>query len=176
MRKLVALAALGPVLLVLLPATPGRAAQRICVPGEPHTCAVGNQPFDLPVSRCGFPISVGVVSDREYVIHDTFLADGTQIQRITGELVLSFTNTTSGKKTVIENVSGPSTSTFAPDGSGSFHGQGRSWLSFGPRGQANTGEPGLVFTDGDVVVGFSGNVATSFSLSGTQADGCALLG
>jgi hypothetical protein len=175
MRKLVALAALGPVLLVLLAATPGRAAQRICVPGEPHTCAVGNQPFDLPLSRCGFPIGVGVVSDREYVIHDTFLADGTEIQRITGELVLSFTNTTTGK-TVTENVSGPSTSTFAPDGSGRFQGQGRSWLSFGPLGQANTREPGLVFTDGVVVVGFSGNVATSFSLSGTQVDGCALLG
>jgi hypothetical protein len=176
MRKLVALPVLGLVLLVvLLPATPGRAADRICVPGEPHSCAVGNQPFDLPVSRCGFPISVGVVSDREYVIHDTFLPDGTEIERITGELVLSFANTVTGK-TVIENVSGPSTSTFAPNGSGSFEGQGRNWLSFGPGGQANTREPGLVFTDGDVVVGFSGNVATSFSLSGTQVDGCALLG
>jgi hypothetical protein len=81
MRKLVALG------LVLLPSTRGRAAERICVPGEPHTCAIGNQPFDLPSSRCGFPISVGIVSDREYVIHDTFLADGTEIERISGELV-----------------------------------------------------------------------------------------
>ncbi len=135
---------------------------------------MGNQPFVLRESRCRFPIGIAVVSDREYVIHDTLLADGTEIQRITGELVPSFTNTTTGG-TVIENVSGPSMSTFAPDGSGSFQGQGRSWLSFGPKGQANTAEPGLVFTDGGVTAGFSGNVARSFSLSGTQVDGCALL-
>lgn len=88
--------------------------------------------------------------------------------------MLGFTNLDSGTS-VVRNVSGPSTSVTAPDGSGSFEGQGESWLSFGPHGQTNTGEPGLVFTEGDVVVTFTGNVATGFSLSGTQVDGCALL-
>src|SRR5258708_34290723 len=135
MRKLVILAALGLMMLGWVPA--GSAAASTCVPGEPHTCAVGNQPLVLPPSRCGFPISVAVVSDKEYVIHDPFLADGTEVQQITGQLVLSFTNTATGK-TIVENVSGPETWITAPDGSGSFEGQGNSCLSFGPHGQANT--------------------------------------
>ena len=41
----------------------------------------------------------------------------------------------------------------------------------------NTGQPGLVFTDGPVTVESTGIVATTFTLApgGSQVDGCALL-
>lgn len=178
MRKLVILGTVGLMMLAWIPA--GGAAGSTCVPGDRDSCAVsigkGTPPsLDLPALRiCPFPIHVVVVSNNEHVIHDTFLVDGTEIQQITGWLVLSFTNT-STSKTIVENVSGPQTSISAPDGSGSFEGLGTNWLAFGPRGQANTGEPGLVFTSGHVVVTFDGPVATSFSLDGTQVSGCALL-
>jgi len=174
MRRLVAVVVLASIPLVSV--HPVGAATRPCAPGEPHTCIVDNL-ADLDgavLHGCGFPVQIGVVDSKEYVIHDSFLADGTEVQRVTGQLVLRFTNLDSGKS-IVENVSGPSTSTLSPDGGGSFEGQGRSWLAFGPRGQGNTGEPGLVFTDGNVIVAFTGHVATSFSLSGTQVNGCALL-
>ena len=62
-----------------------------------------------------------------------------------------------------------------PDGSGTFQGRGNNWLGFGPNGQANTGEPGLVFTSGLVTVTFAGGTAQTFSLNGHQENGCALL-
>jgi hypothetical protein len=140
-----------------------------------HRIPVDNTDFVLGPSRCGFSISVHVVSDKEFYVKTTTLADGTLIQRGTGKLVLSFTNLNPGGKTIVENVSGPFTFTTYPDGSGVFDGQGNSSLSFGPISQANTGEPGLVFTSGHVVVTFGGNVAQSFTLSGSQTNGCELL-
>ena len=66
--------------------------------------------------------------------------------------------------------------TTSPDGSsGTFHGEGRNWLAFGPHGQANTREPGLVFTSGKVTVTSAKGTAQRFSLNGTQENGCALL-
>lgn len=58
-----------------------------------------------------------------------------------------------------------------------FVGDGSNWLALGPNGRANTGEPGLVFTNGHVVVDSIGKnpaTATSFSLGpdSTQEDGC----
>jgi hypothetical protein len=72
-------------------------------------------------------------------------------------------------------LSGPTTETDRPDGSGILVGEGQNWFSFGPIGQGNTGEPGLVFTNGLVVIEFSGGAATSFSLQSTQINGCDLL-
>jgi hypothetical protein len=40
---------------------------------------------------------------------------------------------------------------------------------------ANTGEPALVVTNGLAIVTFDGNVATSFSLTGTQENLCQTL-
>ena len=141
-----------------------------------HRVPVGNTPFDVGPQVCGFPIHVGIVSDNEYFTHQTTLADGTLIQQVNGRLVVSLTNTDSGK-TIVKNESGPGTFTSYPDGSFLFDGLGHSFNFFGPIGQANTGEPGLVLTSGHVVVHYSATTgaADSFTLSGTQTNGCTLL-
>jgi len=66
-------------------ASPGNGAVRV---------PLGNEPSDLGPEYCGFPIHVGIVSDNEYIIHDTFHTDGTEILRITGKLIQSFTTKT----------------------------------------------------------------------------------
>jgi hypothetical protein len=129
--------------------------------------------FTLPNNRCGFPIRVDVVSNKECQDVVT-LADGTTVTRITGRLVLSFTNTVTGF-TITRNVSGPTTETVHPDGSGTFVGEGQNWFSLGPLSQANTKEPGLFFTSGLVVLQIAGGAVTDFSLNGTQVNGCELL-
>jgi len=81
-----------------------------------------------------------------------------------GELFLTFAHlNASGAliKAVTEDVGGPTTVTGYPDGRGLFEGTGKNWLSFGPRGRANTGQPGLVFTDGPVAVESTGIVGIS---------------
>jgi hypothetical protein len=93
--------------------------------------------FMLPDNRCRFPIRVDVVSNKECQDVVT-LADGTTVTRIRGRLVLSFTNTITNF-TITRNVSGPTTETVHPDGSGTFVGEGQNWFSFGPASQANTG-------------------------------------
>ena len=155
------------VIAAVASASPGKGAVRV---------PVGNAPFDLDASVCGFPIHVGVVADKEYVIHDTTLADGTEVVQITGKLFLSFTNVDTGK-TIVENVSGPGTETFPPDGSFVFHGLGNGVFIFDQSSQASIGEPGLVFWSGKLVVTFPPTgPAQSFTLSGNQTNGCALLG
>ena len=124
--------------------------------------------------NCTFPVGIAVVTNNEYQ-DVTTLADGTTVQKITGNLVLSFTNENT-QKTIEKNVSGPTTRTTSPDGSsGTFQGEGPNWLAFGPHGQANTGEPGLVFTSGLVTVTSASGTAQTFSLNGHQDNGCALL-
>jgi hypothetical protein len=66
--------------------------------------------------------------------------------------------------------------TLHPDGSVLFDGQGQNVQFLDPVSQANTGEPGLVFTTGHLVALYDANgVAQRFTLSGHQTDGCALL-
>ena len=124
------------------------------------------------INTCGFPIDVKVVTNKEYQTVTT-LADGTTVTKITGNLVLSFTNSTGF--TITRELSGPTTSTNHTDKSGTFVGGGNNFFTFGPTSQGNTGEPGLVFTSGLVVVDYNGNFATSFSLHGMQVNGCDLL-
>ena len=131
-------------------------------------------PFTLPLNRCGFPIAVGVVSNNEFQDVVT-LADGTIITRITGKLVLSFTNTVTGF-TIVQNVSGPSTEIDHPDGTITEILEGHSWFGFGPISQGNIHQPGLVFTSGRVVLQVAGGAVTIFSLSGKLVNGCELLG
>ena len=152
-------------LAAIIPASPVQAAR---VP-------VGNTPGTLPANRCGFPVDIGIISDNEYQ-DVTTLADGTTITKITGHLVESFTNHNDTSKTIIRNVSGPTTTTVHPDGTATEVGGGNNWWGFGPFSQMNTGEPGLVFTTGRIVIEIDNQGhATSFSLSGTQENGCALL-
>jgi len=127
-------------------------------------------PFTIPANRCGFEIDVAVVSNNEF--NDvTTLPDGTTITKTTGKLVLSFTNADTGF-TIVRNVSGPAIVTSHPDGTGTFVAEGLNWFAFGPVSQGNTGEPGLVFTSGLVVLEFANGFVTSFSLQGTQVNGC----
>lgn len=130
-------------------------------------------PFQLPAILCGFPIDVGVVLNNEFQDVVT-LDDGTQITHITGNLVLSFTNTDTGF-TITRELSGPTTRTEYPNGTGVFVGEGLNWFGFGPNSQKNTGQPGIVFTRGLVTLTFNGNVINSFALKGKQENGCNLL-
>jgi hypothetical protein len=125
---------------------------------------------NFPDTSTFFKVDVNPVANKEKVT----TTGGGDVVSTTGKLVLSFTNETT-QKTIVKNVSGPTTVTTNPDGSGTFQGTGINWLGFGPHGQANTGEPGLVFTSGLVTVTFAGGTAQTFSLNGHQENGCALL-
>ena len=179
MRKLI-IGAVSAVALLGAPAAAGAAA----APGPtPITDPLGsgspNGSITLPAGHnCAFAVDIAVVTNKE--IQDvTTLTDGSTVTKISGTLVLNFKNHTTGK-TIKEDVSGSATRTFSADlSSGTFQGQGPSWLAFGPHSQATTGEPGLVFIKGRVTVKFAivKQVFTiqKFSLSGSQQNGCTLL-
>lgn len=132
------------------------------------------QPYSIPAGAvCSFQIDIGVVANNEYQTVTT-LDDGTIVTMATGRLVLSFTNHETGF-TIVRNVSGPSTRFDFSDDTGTFVLEGLSFFTFGPISQQNTGEPGLVFTSGRVVLQFHGNIVNSFSLAGEQVNGCELL-
>jgi hypothetical protein len=179
MRKLI----IGTIMAVALLGLPAAAEAATAAPlartpvTDPLHSGSPNGPIMLPATRCAFPVDIAVVTNNEFQ-DVTTLADGTTVTKITGNLVLSFKNDTTGK-TIVKNVSGPTTTTTNPDDSSTFQGGGPNWLTFGPIGQANTGEPGLVFTSGLVTVTskiVNGlRTAQSFSLNGHQDNGCALL-
>ncbi len=178
MRKLI----IGAVTAVALLGAPAAAAAATAAPlaRTPVTDPLGsgspNGSITLPANHnCVFPVDIAVVTNNEFQ-DVTTLADGTTVTKITGNLVLSFKNDTSGK-TIEKNVSGPTTTTTPPAGNVTFRGRGRNWLAFGPHGQMNTMEPGLVFTSGlvTVMINPANGTAQSFSLNGTQENGCALL-
>lgn len=137
-----------------------------------------NSSFDQ--TYCGFPLHAAVVTDKEYY-RETILPNGNVIDKYSGTLVLSFTNTGNGK-TVVLDLSGPFTATTyydgsQPDGSTLYDQRGTSYFDVNPAAQAATGEPGLIITTGHAVVLYgptSGDLKT-FSLSGQQIDGCALI-
>jgi hypothetical protein len=134
----------------------------------------------------------------------TTLADGTPIPGgfvaqsdppsypnvTSGPLVESFTNETT-QKTIVRNVSGPNWFTYDPTpkvpgalATGTYVATGNTYQLFGPLSEAalkaaGIHEPTLVFTSGLLVMRFvvtqEGAYVTSFSLKGTQQDGCALL-
>jgi hypothetical protein len=134
-------------------------------------------PNPLTAGRfCAFAVEVAVVTNKE-VESTTSLPDGSTVIRVKGNLVLSFQNLSTGK-TIQRNVSGPTTTTISPDGkSGTETGGGNNWFTFGPNGQKNTGEPGLIFTSGNFAATFTtaDNTAHTFTLNGTQENGCTLL-
>jgi hypothetical protein len=98
------------------------------------------EPFTLPAMPfCGFPIDVGLVSNKEFQ-DVTTLADGTTVTQIRGTLKLSFT---ANGITIVRNVSGPTTTIVHPDGTGTFIGEGENYFIFGPNSRDNTHEPPL---------------------------------
>ena len=132
-------------------------------------------PFTLPAGVIceSFAVDVGVILNEERQ-EKTTLPDGTTITEIKGKLVLSFKNDATGR-TITRDVGGPTTTIVRSDGTGTEFGTGSNWWGFGPTSKANTGEPGLVFTNGLVVLKFTGNVVTRFTLAGRQVNACDLL-
>jgi len=169
-------AAAGHVILANATCTPTPGAPCFTRMPCPSSCAA---PPDLPAGQyCPFRVDIGVVTDREYEETLTF-NDGAMITRDAGPLVLSFKNHNTGK-TIVRNVSGRTTTIIAPgQATGTFTGTGSNWLAFGPNGRSNTGEPGLAFTRGFVVVEFDNTTGTTtgFALDpdASQVNGCALL-
>jgi hypothetical protein len=136
-------------------------------------------PPSLPGGQfCQDPINVGVVVNNEWENIVTF-ADGTTLTQVAGPLVLSFTNASPNGKTIFRDESGTTTTIVYPNQTGTERGAGNNVWEFGPLSQINTDEPGLVFTSGPVAITFNLNLsppqATSFSLHGTQVNGCSLL-
>ncbi len=181
MRNLI-IGAVAAAALLGAPAAAGAAAADPPPPWMPVTdpthsgSNVPNSTNTLPAGHfCPlFAVDVAVVTNNEFE-QVTTLANKDTVTKIRGNLVLSFKNDTSGK-TLDENVSGPTTETDSPDGSsGTFQGEGPNWFAFGPKGRANTGEPALVFTKGQVTTSFADGATQAFSLNGTQENGCALL-
>lgn len=177
------LVVLVPVLTILAGATSARAA------GPDPTCYAGTSK--------AFNFSVNNLVNNETTVN---LADGTPIpgglvaqssinppipaSRTTGSFVNSYTNETTGK-TITRNISGPTWVTWDPTptvtgaiATGTEVATGNNGNVFGPLSQANIDEPALTFTSGLLIIHFAvipPMVATSFSINGTQEDGCALL-
>jgi hypothetical protein len=173
------------------------AAALLCAPvtaGAATAVPLGSTPADSPWSPnpssnilpnpnplaagqfCAFAVQVAIVTNKE-VENTTTLPDGSTVIKVKGNLVLSFQNLSTGK-TIERNVSGPTTTTISPDGSsGTETGGGNNWFTFGPDGQANTGEAGLIFTSGRFTATFTtaDNTAHKFTLDGHQENGCTLL-
>lgn len=179
MRKLI-IGAVTAAALLGAPAAAGAAAAPKPTPvTDPLGSGSPNGSITLPAgNNCAFAVDIAVVTNKE-VQEVTTLADGTAVAKVSGTLVLNFKNHTTGK-TIKEDVSGSATRTVSADfSSGTFQGKGPNWLTFGPNGQASTGEPGLVFVNGVVTVKFAlvkkAFTVQKFSLSGSQQNGCALL-
>jgi hypothetical protein len=173
-------------LLVLLITTALRVVAATAVAAAADPVPVNNQPFTLPQQTIapngkvagfcpGFTVHVDVVRDTEVATTTrTPPPDKTIVRLVTGTLIERYANVATGK-TIVRNVSGDTTTTVAPNGTGTFLGTGSSRLIFGPKGRANTGEPALVVTTGTVAVTFDGSVATGFSLTGEQENLCQTL-
>jgi hypothetical protein len=154
---------------------------------EPVTDPLGsdtpNGSITLPATRCPFPVHIAVVTNNEFQ-ESTTLSDGTTITKITGKLVLSFSNANPGGRTIVRNVSGPSIETDNPDGTtGTVVDIGNSWNAFGPLSQPNipSSTPHLMFSSGLVIIKFATTntgirFVTRLSVLGHEEDGCALLG
>jgi hypothetical protein len=110
--------------------------------------------------------------------------------KTTGSDVASFTNNTT-QKTILHHEGGTLWFTYDPTpqipgalATGTFVATGTTSELFGPKSEAalqaaGTPEPAVVFVSGLLVMRFavdqSGPYVTSFSLRGTQRNGCALL-
>jgi hypothetical protein len=196
--KRVKLMMLLPIVTLLALITPVAAAQATPETTAPaqaatYTC-YPNTPFSFPVSNSD------VVNHQV----TTTIADGTPIpggfvaqsdppnfpSKTTGSDVASFTNETTQHR-ILRHEGGTSWFTYDPTpkvpgalATGTFVGTGIGSELFGPKSEAaleaaGFHEPTIVFVSGLLVMRFavdqSGPYVTSFSLRGTQRDGCALL-
>lgn len=190
------------VLALLAVLAPAGAAQADTAATQAKTAAAQDTTYTCyPNTPFSFNVANTVVVNEQTT---TTLADGTPIPGglvaqsdppfypnvTSGQLVESFTNETT-QKTIVRNVSGPNWFTYDPTptvpgalATGTYVTTGTSYQLFGPLSEAalhaaGINEPTLVFTTGLLVMRFvvtqTGAYVTSFSLKGTQQNGCALL-
>lgn len=145
---------------------------------DPLGAGTPNGPVIRPAGHnCSFNLLISVVANHEQQRQITLgppAPAGTVETDLRGELILSFTNQSTGAA-VTRDVSGPNNTVAYPDGSGVITGAGNNWWTFGPVSRGNTGEPGAFTSTGPFVLDFSGNFVTSFKAKHVT-DLCALLG
>jgi hypothetical protein len=199
--KLVLLLPIAPLLALIAPAATAQAATEGSQATATAEQAATTTYTCYPDTPAAFNVGVSNVVDNQTT---TTLNDGTPIPggfvaqsdppyypNVTaGRLVQTFTNETTGKS-VTRNVSAPSWFTYDPTptvsgalATGTYVTTGNNAQLFGPMSEAalqakGIHEPTLVFESGLLVMRFvvvsTGPYVTSFSLHGTQQNGCALL-
>jgi hypothetical protein len=108
----------------------------------------------------------------EYVT-TTFLADGTVVQDLSGVILATVTNQTSGKSINL-NASGPEKYTFYKDGSYSTDVRGSTLVIAPPSLESELGIPYFALVDGNFKTSFDPSFhVTSVSLNGRVTDLCA---
>lgn len=190
-------------LAMLLPAA-ALAAAAVVPAGAAHAARTAAQATTFtcyPNTPAAFEFSSSPVVDKQVT---TTLPDGTRLpggfvaqsdppnhpSKTSGRLVDSFTNHTT-QRTIYRNDSGTTYFTYDPApkvpgalATGTFISTGNGADSFGPKSlaalhAAGIDEPALVFVHGLLVMRFvvdaDGPYVTSFSLRGTQQNGCARL-
>jgi hypothetical protein len=189
-----------PIGTLLALVTPVAAAQ--AAPTATTAAAQATTFTCYPNTPASFTISNTTVSSNQVT---TTIADGTPIpggfvaqsdppnflpSKTTGSDVASFTNNTTGH-TILHHEGGTQWFTYDPTpevpgalATGTFVSTGTTSELFGPQSEAaleaaGIHEPALVLVSGLLVMRFavnqSGPYVTSFSLRGTQRNGCALL-
>lgn len=165
---------------------PAQATTFTCYPNTPFSFTISNTTVSsnqvTTTIADGTPIPGGFVAQSD---PPNFLPSKT-----TGSDVASFTNNTTGH-TILHNEGGTQWFTYDPTpkvpgalATGTFVSTGTTSELFGPKSEAaleaaGIHEPALVLVSGLLVMRFavdqSGPYVTSFSLRGTQQNGCALL-
>jgi hypothetical protein len=156
------------IVLVSLALLPGRAWA-----DKPDRQPIPTEDLSLDVGPCPvpFPVSFHVVTNNEHTI-TWFDGDGNPVRTIIqGQVVLEITNTATGTS-VIRNVSGPGTITYADL---LFVGRGSQLFFFFP-GELGPGTPGSMFINRGRVVEYLGEPRKILSQTGQQEDLCATLG
>ncbi len=101
----------------------------VAASNDPHRIPYPAAPFDLPADLCGFPIHVDVPFDHA-AITETILPDGTIIDKVSGGMFVTATNT-ANLRSITVNGSGPGVFTIKPYGTitGEFRGRGILWAT-----------------------------------------------
>jgi hypothetical protein len=137
----------------------------------PDRLPIPSADLSIPAGACPFPVSFHVLENNEYTI-DFFDDDGNKVRTIIqGQVVLEITNLATGAS-VIRNVSGPGTITYADL---MFVGRGSQLFFFFP-GDLGPGTPGSMFINRGRVVEYLGEPRKIISQTGVQENLCATLG
>jgi hypothetical protein len=110
-----------------------------------HRVPVGNAPLDIPAEDCRFPIHVEVVDDSDYYVFLQTYLDGSVTLCVTGRLVDTFTNLSTGK-TIVENISSRGTVVINPEQIRRFDSRGRGFDAHSRTTQVAVGAPALEFS------------------------------